>query len=66
MNGKKLKRNSVALDIIVFGEEDNGKPEKLGALPAAVNNNDGSYIVHVPPGPNAFSDVLTRCDLVLF
>ncbi|KAG9442647.1 hypothetical protein H6P81_018501 [Aristolochia fimbriata] len=56
--GKKLKKNSVALDIVDFGEEDDGKHEKLEALIAAVNNNDSSHIVHVPSGQNALSDVL--------
>ncbi|XP_027192327.1 26S proteasome non-ATPase regulatory subunit 4 homolog isoform X2 [Cicer arietinum] len=56
--GRKLKKNSVALDIVNFGEEDEGKTEKLEALLAAVNNNDSSHMVHVPPGPNALSDVL--------
>ncbi|KAL3638234.1 proteasome regulatory particle base subunit rpn10 [Castilleja foliolosa] len=56
--GKKLKKNSVALDIVNFGEEDEEKNEKLEALLAAVNNNDSSHIVHVPAGPNALSDVL--------
>ncbi|GMI68202.1 MULTIUBIQUITIN CHAIN BINDING PROTEIN 1, regulatory particle non-ATPase 10 [Hibiscus trionum] len=58
MIGKKLKKNSVALDIVNFGEDDEGKTEKLEALLAAVNNNDTSHIVHVPAGPNALSDVL--------
>ncbi|CAL5384086.1 unnamed protein product [Camellia sinensis] len=44
----KLKKNSVALDIVNFGEEDKGKAEKLEALLAAVNNNDSSHIVHLP------------------
>lgn len=56
--GKKLKKNSVALDVVNFGEEDESKTEKLEALVAAVNNNESSHIVHVPPGPNALSDVL--------
>ncbi|CAL9089031.1 unnamed protein product, partial [Musa textilis] len=56
--GRKLKKNSVALDVVDFGESDDGKPEKLEALVAAVNNNDNSHIVHVPPGPSALSDVL--------
>lgn len=60
MIGRKLKKNSVALDVVNFGEEDEGKNEKLEALVAAVNNNDSSHIVHVPPGPNALSDVLIR------
>ncbi|PSS00470.1 26S proteasome non-ATPase regulatory subunit like [Actinidia chinensis var. chinensis] len=58
MIGRKLKKNSVALDIVNFGEEDEGKTEKLESLLAAVNNNDSSHIVHVPPGPIALSDVL--------
>ncbi|KAI3734736.1 hypothetical protein L6452_14212 [Arctium lappa] len=58
MIGKKLKKNSVALDVVNFGEEDEAKAEKLEALVAAVNNNDSSHIVHVPAGSNALSDVL--------
>ncbi|KAL6227019.1 hypothetical protein ACLB2K_000978 [Fragaria x ananassa] len=57
MIGRKLKKNSVALDIINFGEEDEEKKEKLEALLAAVNNNN-SNIVHVQAGPSALSDVL--------
>ncbi|KFK30464.1 hypothetical protein AALP_AA7G264400 [Arabis alpina] len=57
--GKRLKKNSVSLDIVNFGEdEDEEKPQKLEALLTAVNNNDGSHIVHVPSGANALSDVL--------
>eukprot|EP00252_Welwitschia_mirabilis_P002638 TRINITY_DN1257_c0_g2_i1.p1 TRINITY_DN1257_c0_g2~~TRINITY_DN1257_c0_g2_i1.p1 ORF type:complete len:406 (+),score=127.00 TRINITY_DN1257_c0_g2_i1:242-1459(+) len=56
--GKKLKKNNVALDIVNFGEDDDGKTEKLEALLAAVNSNDNSHIVHVPAGSNALSDVL--------
>ena len=59
--GRELKKNSVSLDIIDFGEEDDGKPEKLEALLSAVNNsNNSSHIVHVPSGPNSLSDVLIR------
>ncbi|XP_062025153.1 26S proteasome non-ATPase regulatory subunit 4 homolog [Rosa rugosa] len=56
--GKKLKKNSVALDIVDFGGEDDGKAEKLEALVSAVNNNGTSHIVHVPPSLHALSDVL--------
>ncbi|OIT06332.1 PREDICTED: 26S proteasome non-ATPase regulatory subunit 4 homolog [Nicotiana attenuata] len=58
MIGRKLKKNSVALDVVNFGEDDDGKAEKLEALVAAVNNNESSHIIHVPAGPNALSDVL--------
>ncbi|KAL0660586.1 hypothetical protein Bca4012_081171 [Brassica carinata] len=57
--GKRLKKNSVSLDIVNFGEDDDqDKPLKLEALLSAVNNNDGSHIVHVPSAANALSDVL--------
>ncbi|KAJ6823440.1 26S proteasome non-ATPase regulatory subunit 4-like protein [Iris pallida] len=56
--GKKLKKNSVSLDVVDFGEADDEKSEKLEALVTAVNNNGSSHIVHVPPGPVALSDVL--------
>ncbi|XP_042489781.1 26S proteasome non-ATPase regulatory subunit 4 homolog [Macadamia integrifolia] len=55
--GRKLKKNSVALDIVDFGDDD-GKLEKLEALLSSVNNNDSSHIVHVPPGSDALSNVL--------
>ncbi|KAJ6819387.1 26S proteasome non-ATPase regulatory subunit 4-like protein [Iris pallida] len=56
--GRKLKKNSVSLDVVDFGEDDSEKFDKLEALVAAVNNNGSSHIVHVPPGPSALSDVL--------
>ncbi|KAG6504067.1 hypothetical protein ZIOFF_036393 [Zingiber officinale] len=58
--GRKLKKNSVAIDVVDFGEldDDDGKHEKLAALVAAVSNNDNSHIVPVPTGSSALSDVL--------
>ncbi|XP_078151859.1 regulatory particle non-ATPase 10 [Carex rostrata] len=56
--GKKLKKNNVALDIVDFGESEDGKPEKLEAMINAVNNSDSSHIVHIPPSQNVLSDVL--------
>ncbi|KAJ6907676.1 26S proteasome non-ATPase regulatory subunit 4 [Populus alba x Populus x berolinensis] len=65
MIGRKLKKNNVALDIVDFGEEGDGKAEKLEALLAAVNSNDTSHIVHVPPGPSALSDVLINTPIFI-
>ncbi|KAI3795956.1 hypothetical protein L1987_38617 [Smallanthus sonchifolius] len=57
----KLKKNSVALDVVNISEEES-KTEKLEAFVAAVNNNDRSHFVHVnvPAGSNALYDVLLR------
>ncbi|KAI5313093.1 hypothetical protein L3X38_042267 [Prunus dulcis] len=56
--GRRLKKNSVVLDIFNFGEEDEEKSKRIEALFKTLNNNDTSHIVHVPPGPSALSDVL--------
>lgn len=50
----------MALDVVDFGDEEDGKAEKLDALIASVNNNESSHIVHVPAGTDALSDVLIR------
>lgn len=56
--GKKLKKNNVALDIVSFGEEEDGKQQKLESFLTAVNSNDNSHLIHVPSGPAILSDVL--------
>eukprot|EP00958_Prasinococcus_capsulatus_P021664 scaffold2963_cov341-Prasinococcus_capsulatus_cf.AAC.4 len=53
--GKKLKKNNVAVDIVSFGDIEANK-EKLEALLAAVNSNDNSHLIEVPPGPLIMSD----------
>jgi 26S proteasome regulatory subunit N10 len=55
--GKKLKKNSVAVDIVSFGQlEDN--ESKLAAFIEAVNSNDNSHLLSIPPGPHLLSDAL--------
>ena len=53
---KKLKKNSVAVDIVSFGCEAENE-EKLEAFHQTVNSNANSNFVTVPPGP-MLSDVL--------
>ncbi|KAG1670530.1 hypothetical protein FOA52_015395 [Chlamydomonas sp. UWO 241] len=53
---KKLKKNSVAVDVVSFGCEAENE-EKLEAFHAAVNSNGNSNLVTVPAGP-VLSDVL--------
>lgn len=54
---KKLKKSNVAVDIVHFGGEP-GNQEKLEAFHSAVNSNDNSNIVEVPPGSGPLSDSL--------
>ncbi|KAI1309997.1 hypothetical protein EDD11_003915 [Mortierella claussenii] len=60
---KKLKKNNIAVDVINFGEETDNTT-KLEAFVAAVNNNDNSNLVTVPPGPHLLSDVLVSSAIV--
>lgn len=53
---KKLKKNSIAVDIVSFGCESENE-EKLTAFHEAVNSNNNSNLVTVPPGP-VLTDVL--------
>jgi len=61
--GKKLKKNSVAMDIINFGEEAENA-SKLEALLNAVNSDDNSHLVTVPSGPHVLSDILLSSPIV--
>lgn len=60
---KKLKKNNIAVDVINFGEESENTT-KLEAFVAAVNNNDNSNLVTVPPGPHLLSDILVSSAIV--
>ena len=54
--GRNLKRNNIALDIVVFGNLDDA--EKLHDLQRAVNSGDNSHFVTVPSGLGFFCDAL--------
>lgn len=47
--GKQLKKNNVAVDVINLGEIEHNQ-EKLNAFIEAVNSNDNSHLINVPPG----------------
>ncbi|KAJ2849081.1 proteasome regulatory particle base subunit rpn10 [Coemansia erecta] len=53
--GKKLKKNSISIDIINFGEIA-ANEQKLTAFIEAANNNDTSHLVTIPPGPHVLSE----------
>ena len=55
--GKKLKKNDVAVDVINFGETTENQ-EKLEAFIGAVNKNENSNLLTVPPGPHILSDII--------
>jgi len=60
---KRLKKNNIAVDIVNFGEEAENT-EKLEAFTGAVNSNDNSHLVTVPPGPHILSDILISSPVI--
>jgi len=61
--GKRLKKNNIAVDIINFGEEA-FNTEKLEAFIGAVNNNNNSHLITIPPGPHILSDILLSSSII--
>jgi len=61
--GKRLKKNNIAVDIVNFGEEAENT-EKLEAFTSAVNSNENSHLVTVPPGPHILSDILISSPII--
>jgi 26S proteasome regulatory subunit N10 len=62
--GKKLKKNSVAVDIVhVSDDTDGANGTKLEAFIAAVNSNDNSHILHVPAGSLNLADALMSSNI---
>eukprot|EP00906_Rhabdomonas_costata_P026642 RCo037953 len=60
--GKKLKKNSVAIDVVSFGVEDN--VAKLEAFVNAVNSQENSHLISVPLGIS-LADVLVSSPLIV-
>ena len=58
--GKNFKKNSIAVDVINFGDEEtiNGNVDLLVSFINTVNNADNSKLVNVPPGPHNLSDMV--------
>jgi len=54
---KKLKKSSIAVDIVNFGEEVLNA-EKLEAFIGAVNSRENSHLVTVPAGPHFLSNLV--------
>lgn len=60
---KKMKKNSVAVDFVNFGEEAENTP-KLSAFIQAITSSDNSHLVTIPPGPHLLSDTLANSEIV--
>jgi 26S proteasome regulatory subunit N10 len=62
--GKKLKKNSVAVDVVHVGDDTDGRNiAKLDAFIGAVNSSDNSHVLHVPAGGLVLVDALMSSDI---
>eukprot|EP00930_Biecheleria_cincta_P072395 TRINITY_DN597_c0_g1_i1.p1 TRINITY_DN597_c0_g1~~TRINITY_DN597_c0_g1_i1.p1 ORF type:complete len:473 (+),score=149.78 TRINITY_DN597_c0_g1_i1:76-1419(+) len=61
--GKNLKKNSVALDLVSFGEVEENAP-KLEKLMNALNSSDTSHLLEAPVGPKLLSDLLLSSPII--
>ena len=55
---KKMKKNNISIDFVLFGELEGDNTKKLEAFTENVKSGDGSHLAIIPPGPNLLSDSL--------
>ena len=55
---KKMKKLSISIDFVIFGEIDDEVTKKLTAFNEAVKGGEGSHVAIIPPGPGLLSDQL--------
>ncbi|CAG8595508.1 5550_t:CDS:2 [Paraglomus brasilianum] len=61
---KKTKKNSVAVDIVSFGEGEENE-RKLEAFMSNVNAGNNSHLVTIPPGTTILSQTLIQTPIVM-
>jgi 26S proteasome regulatory subunit N10 len=57
--GKKLKKNAVAVDLVVFGDVSEEQTAKANAFITTVQNEDNSHCVVIQPGENLSDKLLS-------
>lgn len=63
--GSQLKKNKIAVDVVSFGEVNTELNQaKLEAFHKAVNNNDNSTLVTIPPAKHMLSELLAQTPIV--
>lgn len=63
---KKVKKNTVTVDFILFGDVDDDENEKkLRAFNDAVKGSEGSHMVIIPPSGKLLSDQLISTPILL-
>jgi 26S proteasome regulatory subunit N10 len=61
---KKMKKNTISVDFIAFGDLESETTQKLEAFNEHVKGGDGSHLAIIPPGPNLLSDSLVTTPIL--
>lgn len=59
-----MKKSSVSIDFVAFGELDDETTKKLTAFNEKVKGNEGSHMAMIPPGPMLLSDQLVTSPIM--
>ncbi|KAI5455032.1 proteasome regulatory particle base subunit rpn10 [Naganishia albida] len=62
--GKKMKKNNVAIDVVLFGEEGMENEVVMGKFVEACQSGDNCHIVSIPPGPHLLSDMIASSPIL--
>lgn len=61
---KKMKKNNVSIDFVLFGELDDENTNKVTTFNTNVKASDSSHIAIIPPGPGLLSDKLVTSPIL--
>lgn len=59
-----MKKNTISIDFIAFGDLDSETTKKLEVFNEHIKSTDGSHLAIIPPGPNLLSDHLMTTDIL--
>lgn len=59
-----MKKNTVSIDFVSFGEIEDDVTKKLQAFNDNVKSGDGSHLAIIPPGPGLLSDQLVTSPIL--
>ncbi|KAI4189550.1 MAG: hypothetical protein L6R41_001404 [Letrouitia leprolyta] len=61
---KRMKKNNISIDFIVFGDLEPENTKKLEAFNENIKGGDGSHLAIIPPGPSLLSDTLVTTPIL--
>lgn len=61
----KLRKNTVSVDFVLFGDLDEATQSKLQAFNDKVKSSEGSHLVAIPPSSKLLSDQLLSTPILL-